>query len=265
MIIDTHLHVWDTQEVPIGWLEAAGLPSRAGIPAEDPADRRYILVEADADDSRQEAERLIGLAQTENRVHGVVVSVRLEEADAAEQIEQLNREHAVVGVRRLLQDRGLYRDAGLMSGLQELARRGMPFDACVRADELGELITLLQQVRELTVVLDHMGKPPVQGSAQEQKQWRKDMGRLAELPQVHCKLSGLAAECRDQMQLEAEAGRILADVYELFGPERCMIGSDRPVSPGQDDWCSRALAAVPGEHRDAVGYQNAARVYRRRA
>lgn len=264
-VIDAHLHVWDTSEVPIGWLEAAGLPPRAAIPTEDPADRRYILVEADAEDPQQEAEWLISRAQAESQVHGVVVSVRLEEAGVAQRLEELIREPAVVGVRRLLQDRGLYEDPGLLSGLRELARQGLPFDACVRANELGQLSVLLEQIPELTVVLDHMGKPPVQGSAQEQEQWRTEMRRLAKFPQVHCKLSGLPAECRDQEQLETHAGEIIGYVYELFGPKRCMVGSDRPVSSSQDDWCQRVLAAVPEEHHDAVGHQNAARIYRRRA
>lgn len=276
-VIDCHLHVWDTNDFSISWTDGTGLPEQSKIPDSDSPGRRYVLVEADADDPRAETSWLTRYAERDPRIHGLVVSVLLEQASAQRELNRIGALPAVVGVRRLLQDRDLFESPGLLTGLQELARHELPFDACVRADELPALFALIKRVPELTVVLDHMGKPPVQNAGEQDaehamERWRSDIARLADLPQVHCKLSGLPAECRDQTQLEAVAGEIVTYAYELFGPQRCLIGSDRPVSHDSSgknghgrDWCERVLSLIPEEHRETVGHQNATHIYRRRS
>ncbi|MCO7217452.1 amidohydrolase family protein [Halomonas sp. OfavH-34-E] len=260
-MIDTHLHVWDTGAVRIPWLADAGLPARAPIP--DGQDRRYVLVEADAPDPAEEAAWLISLAEQNPRVHGVVASVALELPQAERALASLAEVPQVVGVRRLLQDRELFDSTALVEGLKRLADWGLPFDACVRDRELPRLLALLEQVPELTVVLDHMGKPnPRDGVVRDA--WKRNLARLAELDRVHCKLSGLPAECRDADELERHAADIVDVALETFGAERCLLGSDSPISQDPKDWCERVLARVPAEKRQAVAEDNALNIYHRR-
>ncbi|MCA0974299.1 amidohydrolase family protein [Halomonas denitrificans] len=260
-MIDTHLHVWDTEVVRIPWLAAAGLPPMASIP--DGQDRRYVLVEADAHDPAEEANWLIALAERDPRVHGVVASVALELPQAERALANLAEVPQVVGVRRLLQDRELFASRALVDGLKRLAGWGLPFDACVRDHELPHLLRLLEQVPELTVVLDHMGKPnPRDGVARDA--WQRNLARLAELDRVHCKLSGLPAECHDIDELERHATDMIDLALETFGAERCLVGSDSPVSQDPEDWCERVLARVPAEKRQAVAEDNALNIYHRR-
>ena len=267
-VIDAHLHVWDTTELDISWVSESTLPQRTLIPDDD-GPRSYVLVEADAEDPAQEAAWLSELARTDPRVHGLVVSVALEASGAEQELDRLADLGAVVGVRRLLQDRHLFDHPGLLRGLELLTRRDLPFDACVRAGELSALADLLQrapgrpQRPELTVVLDHMGKPPV-GDPTAMVAWRADLERLADLPNVQCKLSGLPAECRDDDELDEVLDDVVTTALGLFGPERCLVGSDRPVSSSAQDWCTRVLSMLPRQHRAAVGHDNAARIYRRR-
>lgn len=268
MITDAHLHTWDTAEVGIGWLAEAGLPGRAPLP-EDPGPRRYVLVEADADERWQETAWLAGVARRDRRVHGVVAGAALEGSGFAAELDWLAELPEVVGVRRLLQDRGLFTNPGLLSGLRLLAERGLPFDACVRARELPELTGLLARVPELDVVLDHMGKPPV-GDAAALRRWEADLARAAELPHVHCKLSGLPAECPDGLVPDSVVEDVVGHALRVFGTDRCMVGSDRPVSrdraPGRGpdrDWCARVLDLVPGDQRERLAHLNATKVYRR--
>lgn len=256
MILDAHLHVWDTSSVPIAWLAKAGLPPRAAIP-EDPEARQYILVEADADDAEHEVDWLVALAQHDPRVHGVVASVLLEQRDAATAVEKVAALPEVVGVRRLLQDRDLFGSSSFVDGLKHLAEHGLPFDACVRAKELPQLISLLERVPELTVVLDHMGKPAI-GDIHAMAEWRRQLACLAQRENVCCKLSGLPAECG------GAAEQVVGTAVELFGPQRCLLGSDRPISCDPHDWCQRVLNLLPEAARPAVAYETAFRIYTKR-
>ena len=261
MMIDTHLHVWDTGAVQIPWVKDAGLPARASIP--DRQGRRFVLVEADAIDSLGEADWLISLAEQDPRVHGVVASVPLEMPLAEEALSRVAAAAEVVGVRRLLQDRELFDSAPFLDGLKRLAARGLPFDACVRDYELPRLLALIEKVPELTVVLDHMGKPNVR-DVSARDAWERDLARLAECENVHCKLSGLPAECRDAEELERCAPDILDVAIETFGSERCLLGSDSPVSKDPADWCERVRKRLPAAQRPAVAEANAENIYKRR-
>jgi L-fuconolactonase len=261
VIIDAHLHTWNTAEIPIGWTAAAGLPDRAPIP-EESAQRRYVLVEADADDRHRETEWLLALARRDARVHGVVAAAALDGSDAARELDHLAGFPEIVGVRRLLQDGDPFEPPGLAEGLGHLAERGLPFDACVRASELQALHRLLSRAPGPVVVLDHMGKPPVQDAA-AMRRWRADLADLAELPGLYCKLSGLAAECRDASELDACTDDVVGHALAVFGAERCLVGSDRPVSQSPWDWCERVLRLVPDAQRERVAHENAAAIYRR--
>ncbi|OYO12292.1 amidohydrolase [Enemella evansiae] len=260
-IVDTHLHVWDTGLRDHPWLATAELPAVTGLP--DEADRSYVLVEADAADAWDEAQWLDRVA-ADPRVHGIVASLDLDGARTDTELRRLRGLASLVGVRLLLQDSGRFDDPDLLLGLRVVADHGLPFDACVRAGELPQLRALLAQVPELTVVLDHLGKPPL-GDPAGLERWRADLGALAELPQVHCKLSGLPAEAADEDQLRRMRGPVVAHALAMFGAGRCLIGSDRPVSRTAEDWCAWALSQVDAEDRPRVGEQNAMTIYRRAA
>ena len=59
--------------------------------------------------------------------------------------------------------------------------------------------------------------------------WRSQLRRLAKLPNVHCKVSGMLTEA-DHKAWRAEQFRPYLDtVFEAFGPARLMYGSDWPV------------------------------------
>jgi len=102
-------------------------------------------------------------------------------------------------------------------------------------------------------VLDHLGKPPVlegldsaQGSA-----WRRGIERLAALPNVFVKCSGMPAEAGDAFhEIAGVFDRIALDA---FGADRGMFGGDWPVS-GSEGFgvpVGRALDALRAVASDA--------------
>ncbi|HCE5431509.1 TPA: amidohydrolase family protein, partial [Legionella pneumophila] len=83
-----------------------------------------------------------------------------------------------------------------------------------------------------TVVLDHLGKPPVgQGiHSPDGDVWLEEMEALARLPLVSVKLSGLAPEADPSRPLADQVIPFLDATLAIFGATRCMAGSDWPVS-----------------------------------
>jgi L-fuconolactonase len=105
------------------------------------------------------------------------------------------------------------------------------------------------------IVLDHLGKPPV--AAAQLDPWRGDLARLAALPNVACKLSGLATEAAPGWHA-ADVRPYLDHALDAFGPARCMVGSDWPVASlatTVERWLDvvlEALAFLDSHERDAV-------------
>jgi L-fuconolactonase len=116
-------------------------------------------------------------------------------------------------------------------------------------------------------VLDHLGKPPV--ALGDDGTWARDLAALAALPQVRVKLSGIAPEGSADRPVREQARSWLVTALELFGPDRCMLGSDWPVSaisapreaPGE--WLEHVvsdLGASDGD-RDWLSWRTASAFY----
>jgi predicted TIM-barrel fold metal-dependent hydrolase len=131
--------------------------------------------------------------------------------------------------------------------------------------QMPALIEVLRQVDELPVVLCHAGSPWDQ-SAEGLANWRRGLEALAELPRVHCKLSGLGMF--NPTWTPASLRPIVDTVIEVFTPARVMFGSNFPV-----DSLYRGYAAYwsaydsltggySGSERAAMFAGNARRFYR---
>lgn len=144
----------------------------------------------------------------------------------------------VAGIRHLLQDEPeellahAESRSALVDGLRLLAERGLTFDVCVRHWQLDTVVDLLESVPELSVVLDHLGKPPIEDGidSADGRAWVRSIDRLARIPLAHVKVSGLAAEASTSHALNVHAEPFLTHALNAFGPERSMLGSDWPVS-----------------------------------
>jgi predicted TIM-barrel fold metal-dependent hydrolase len=112
---------------------------------------------------------------------------------------------------------------GMLSALQE---RGLVFELMVHPDQLVDAATVLEGWT-LPVVVEHTGWPR-SNEAEERELWERGMKVLAGLrANVACKVSGLAMPM-GSMDPTVLAPWILTAI-ELFGPDRCMFGSNFPV------------------------------------
>ena len=118
---------------------------------------------------------------------------------------------------------------------------------------------------QLTFVLDHCGRPPVGGDPAE---WAALVRRLAEHPNVVCKLSGLVTAAGWGREPDVAVLRPFADVVlEAFGPGRLLFGSDWPVCLLSASYrevlelTSGLLDGLSNQERSAIFDGNAREVY----
>jgi L-fuconolactonase len=273
-IIDAHLHFWDPGELAYPWL--AGLPAihRPFGPEDlDTGDRPLaaaVFVEAGGQGATDfaEVDWVERIAERWPTLAGIVAYAPVERgADAAGHLAALADRPLVVGVRRYVEDAppGAAFDDSFVAGVRGLARHGLTFDLCVRHDQLPEVAVLVRRVPEVTFVLDHLAKPAVRAGLLDP--WREDLSRLAALPNIVCKLSGLTTEADHAGWTEADVLPYLRHALAQFGPGRCLVGSDWPVATLATtyrrwlDVVGAALAEHAAAERAEVFAGTARRVY----
>lgn len=236
-MLDSHLHLWDPEVFEYPWLRNEAALNRPFLPHHVPAAATasggVIFIQADCRDDQglDEVDWVLALAPRWPALTAVVAFAPLERAGEIDQyLRQLQERPLVKGVRRLFQDR----DAGFMlaestlDGARKVAAAGLTFDACVRATQLRELAEFAARTPQLSIVIDHMGKPTF--SPDGIASWENDMKELARHPNVAVKLSGAPPNAPPGAHPGTTALPFITKTIEIFGPQRCMVGSDWPVS-----------------------------------
>ncbi|MBV8575623.1 MAG: amidohydrolase family protein, partial [Acetobacteraceae bacterium] len=198
-------------------------------------------------------------------VAGVVGWTNFDAADA--RIDALATEPLLVGLRPMVQDMAdddwLLRDQ-LAPALKAMARHRLVFDALVRPHHLSRVAVLADRHPDLTIVLDHLGKPDIATGGQDA--WRRDFARLAGRRNVICKLSGLVTEARADWTI-ADLKPYVDHALSCFGPQRLLWGSDWPVvelAGGYTRWrqaTETLLRDLAEEERAVIFGETAERVY----
>ena len=272
--LDAHVHFWDPDRLHYPWLATVPPLNRPFLPGDlrdaGAAPDGVIAIEADRirDDALAEAAWLSSIGLPDQPVAGIVAHVPLEQgAPCAEQLARLGSNPLVVGVRRLLQDKqaGFTTDPGLVAGVALLATAGTAFDVCIRRHQLAEVTGLVRRLPGVLFVLDHLGKPEI--SPRGLRSWAPDLGALAKLANVRCKLSGLATEADPDHRTPEDLMPFLRHALDAFGPARCMFGSDWPVltlAMGYGQWLDvvrEACSDLSADERDLVMRRTAQGVY----
>jgi L-fuconolactonase len=241
VIIDAHQHVWDLSRADYPWLDAGLAPIDRTMEFSEiePAMREVgvgATVFVQSADNEGDTANMLRVADAHPQVVGVVAWVPLDEpARAAGMLERLRRDDRVVGVRALLHTYAdpewiLRPDVDESLGLLESG--GVPFDFVVANPAALALVpTVSERHPGLSIVLDHLGKPPIGGSTAERDTWRQLLSAAASNPRISAKVSGLYSASGDMAAWTVDAVRpFVADALELFGADRLMVGGDWPIS-----------------------------------
>ncbi len=274
MRIDAHQHCWRLAERQGAWPPAQLAAIYRDCMPEELAPllaqhqvRRTVLVQSLP--SEADTDFMLGLAERHDFIGAVVGWTDLKHADAAVRIATLAVHPRLRGLRPMLQDypdpEAWLMDAALAPAIDAMCHHGLSFDALILPHHLPAVLGFAERYPQLKVVIDHAAKPLIaQGISSP---WRDDIARLARLPQVFCKLSGLVTEAGPGWSVGQLAG--YADVVlGAFGPQRVMWGSDWPVLNLASDYgtwvatCEALLSNLDEQDRQAVLHDTAARFYR---
>ncbi len=269
MIIDAHRHYWDPARLAYDWLaHAPAALQRSFLPPDFGATPdACILVQAAPDE--RETLFLFELARQTEGVLGVVGWVDMEAGDATQRIEALveQGQGLLCGIRPMVQDipdtEWLTRPS-LDRAFDSLRDHGLVFDALVDNRHMRALSHRLTQHPGLITVVDHGAKPDI--AQREFAAWASAIARVAQVPDVACKLSGLltlTGPATDMAAIEP----FVAHLFESFGGERVMWGSDWPVlttHASYEQWktCAQQLVRRYAPcHEAAVFGANATAIY----
>jgi L-fuconolactonase len=226
MIVDAHQHFWDPSRAEYAWMtdDVAPLRRRFGPEDLEPLLREHGVtgtVVVQARQSLDETRDLLAIAASAPFVLGVVGWVDLT-GDVTAQLAEFE-DVRLVGIRHLVHDEAdpewLLRD-DVQRGLSAAGEAGLVYDLLVRVRELPAAIETARRHSGMRFVLDHVAKRPLDAPAQ--RAWERGVAELSDCANVACKISGLFTE----VEPAATAGLAL----RLFGAERCMWGSDWPVT-----------------------------------
>ena len=234
MRIDAHHHLWSPARGDYGWLT----PDLSVLYRDfDAGMLRPLLKSAKIDatilvqaaPTEAETDYLLAIARKTPWIAGVVGWTDLAAPDAPARVARLAGVPPLVGLRPMLQDLpdpDWILGPEVRDGLSAMAAHGLVFDALVREFQLPAIVQLAKQFPALSIILDHAGKPAINGPPGPD--WREGIGSLANCPNVSVKLSGLLTEAPTGAGSELLAP-YLEWLLETFGPGRILWGSDWPV------------------------------------
>jgi L-fuconolactonase len=173
-----------------------------------------------------ECDWVTSVAREDSRIRGIVPFAPLERGAAvAPALEQLAANPLVKGVRRLdpirarpriLSAAGFRARGEVAAALRVYVRPVHHPPATRQHDPAGAAVS------EVTFILDHIAKPDIKAGVMDP--WRAELRELAALPNVGCKLSGLATEADHARWAAADLRPYIDHVMTCFGPDRVLFG-----------------------------------------
>jgi predicted TIM-barrel fold metal-dependent hydrolase len=290
-IIDAHHHIWRRRDLP--WLDGPMQPRIFGV--YEAIRRDYLISEYLADIAGCEVTRSVYVqanwakAAFEEEVayvqrtsdetgypHAIVGYADFSADDVRPQLDRLVKYRGMRGLRMQLHWHTnpqysfaarpeLAGDRALQRNVAHLADYGWTFDLQVFAAQMPGAAELAASCPDVTFILQHAGMPE-DLSASGWARWQAGMRRLAACPNVVAKLSGLGTFIHRN---DAEhIATVVGDTLEIFGPHRCLFGSNFPIEKMWTRYADlvaayrRALEPLGEAAARAALHDTAARIYR---
>jgi len=160
-------------------------------------------------------------------------------ADFGKRLEKLHRNPLFRGIRYgNLWNRDLSRELSkveFVNDLKVLSSAGLVLDTANPDPALiHAAVRLSDRVPALTVIIDHLPELALPEDSAARKACNADLALLGQRPRVFAKVSGIVRRIDGRVPLDIGAYRDRLDhIWETFGPDRLLYGSDWPNS---DQW-----------------------------
>src|SRR5699024_6715365 len=111
-----------------------------------------------------------------------------------------------------------------LRGVKKLKKYNLCYDMLIFARHLPVAIDFANRFPDQTFILNHIAKPDIK--EQKIEEWEKGIRELAQHPKMYCKLSGMVTEADWKHWKAGDFKPYLEVVFDAFGPERLLYGSD---------------------------------------
>jgi L-fuconolactonase len=272
MIIDSHVHFWEFDKKRDSWitsdmkiLQQNYLPEHLAMNLKRNEVDGCIAVQAAQ--TELETHFLVELSETHPIIKAVVGWVDLKADRIEEKLDHFYQYPAIKGWRHIVQAEpaGFLGGKEFQRGIQLFRQYGYTYDILVYASQLKEAIEFVNRFPDQVFVLDHCGKPDIGNN--KIAEWKPLIKELAAHPNVYCKVSGLFTETKWKEWSAGDFYPYLDTVFEAFGTDRLLFGSDWPVmllSGIYVQWKSlleKYMENLPEEERQKVFGLNAIKAY----
>ena len=255
-IIDTHQHLWDLKSLSLNWVKGDKvmdhsylmsdyLEASKGTGIEQTV---YMEVNVNPECVEDEIQQMSDhCASSQTPMRKMVIAGNPSSPEFESFLNKHTQNQFVRGLRWVLHipetKPGHCLQAGFIQGIQEMGRRGLLFDICIRPSELSDATKLVAACPETTFVIDHCGNADPHivngekdlGDAHDgspfwhtAKGWKEDIAALGALPNTFCKISGIVARAQEGWNAETLAPTI-NHCLDSFGEARVLFGGDWPV------------------------------------
>jgi L-fuconolactonase len=235
MNIDSHQHFWRYKPARDTWItEAMSVLKRDFLPEQLKIDLDANGIDASiavqADQSEDETLFLLDLARRDSRIAGVVGWIDLLSPKIDQRLRFFSQFDKLCGFRHIAQaepdDKFLVR-RDFLAGISRLREFGFTYDILIYPKQLPAAVELVSRFPEQRFVIDHIAKPEIK--THNEGSWSANIRAIARNQNAYCKLSGLVTEANWHSWKPKDFQFYLDVVFEAFGPERLMFGSDWPV------------------------------------
>ena len=276
MVVDAHHHFWNPARIPQAWMTSEHAPIDRPF---EPADlaplldacgvSATVLVQSAASD--EDTDYLFEMSAGFDRVRAVTAWLCLDDrARAGSRLAELREHPTFRAVRPLIHqepDPHWILRTEVAPGLALLEEHGVALELPAEfPNHLGDVPELARRHPGLTLVIDHLAKPPFESASFDR--WRTELESAAAHPNVVAKVSGLNTVFRRPDFTSADLVPAVRAAFDAFGPSRLLFGSDWPMAllngtyPDVVGRTVEAIRLVAGDDADAILGTNAVRIYR---
>jgi len=253
--IDSHHHLWHYTKEDYGWMGEGMEAIRRDFFPEDlkkalDAGGLNGAVAVQARQSLEETDWLLKFSETNPFMRGVVGWVPLVNADVEKDLAKYKGHKKLKGIRHVLHDEAddfYMLRVDFNKGIEKLKKFGLVYDILIFEKHLLQTIKFVDMHPNQVFVVDHVAKPRIK--AHVISPWKENMAELAKRQNVYCKISGMVTEADWKTWTEADLRPYIDHVLQVFGPKRCMFGSDWPVALVASDykrWVGIVEKAISG-------------------
>lgn len=235
MIIDSHQHFWNYEPEKHSWIDDEMSVIRRDFLSDD-LQKVFIengvdaCVAVQADQTTEETDFLISIAENNNFIKGVVGWVDLRSESIEEDLLKYKKYDVVKGFRHVVQgeqDHNFMLRSEFIRGIELLGKYDLCYDILIFPHQLGATLELVKKFPNQKFVIDHIAKPYIKDGFFEG--WAFMMREIAKHQNVYCKISGMITEADYKTWTPEQVHPYMKLVLDSFGASRVMYGSDWPV------------------------------------